>query len=72
MRLEEDVDIPINPFPKEGIFSEGNMEKIYVTIPINMFANHDVVENVHIGEKYSPEEIAIYTSLFEEFHDVFY
>ena len=26
--LLEDVDTPINPLPREGIFSEGNMENI--------------------------------------------
>ena len=71
MRLEEDVDLSINPLPKEGIFSEGNMENIFVTIPINISANLDVIENVHISANFSPEEISIYTSLFKEFHDVF-
>ena len=71
MRLADDVDLPINPLPREGIFAEGNMENIYVTIPINISANPDVVENVHIGTNFSPEEIAIYTALFKEFHNVF-
>ena len=71
MRLEGDVDLPINPLPREGIFSEGNMANISVTIPINISANPNVVKNVHIGANYSPEEISIYTALFKEFHDVF-
>ena len=71
MRLAGDADIPINPLPREGIFAEGNMEKISITIPINIFANPNIVENVYIGASYSPEEIAIYTALFKEFHDVF-
>ena len=49
MRLAEDVDISINTLPKEGIFAEGNIENIYVTIPINISANPDIIENVHIG-----------------------
>ena len=71
LRLAEYFDLPINPLPKEGIFVEENMENIYVTIPINIFANSNIVENVHIGANYSSEEIAIYISLFKEFCDVF-
>ena len=71
MRLTDDVDLLINPLPREGIFAEGNMENISVTIPINISANPDVVENVHIGASFSLEEIAIYTALFKEFCDVF-
>ena len=71
VRLVEDVDVPINPFPKEGIFAEGNMENISVTIPINIYANPDVIKNVHVGANCSLEEISIYTALFKEFRDVF-
>ena len=70
MRLEDDVDLPINSLPREGIFSEGNMENISLTIPINISANPDVVENVHIGANCSPEDISIYTALFKKFCDV--
>ena len=70
MRLEDDVDIPINPLQKEGMFAEGNMENISATIPINISVNPDVVENIHIGTNCFPEEISIYTT-FKEFHDVF-
>ena len=71
MRLLGDVDTPINPLPREGIFAEGNIANISTTIPINISANSNVVENVHISANFSPEEIAIYTALFKEFHDVF-
>ena len=71
MRLAGDLDTPINPLPREGIFAEGNMANISATIPINISANPNVVENVHIGANCSPEEIAIYTSLFKEFRGVF-
>ena len=71
MRLEDDVDTPINPLPREGIFVEGNMENIFATIPINIYANPNVVENVHIDAKCSPEEIVIYTALFKEFRCIF-
>ena len=71
MSLEGDVDTHINPLPREGIFVEGNMENIYSTIPINISANPNVVENVHIDVNCSPEEIAIYITLCKEFCDVF-
>ena len=53
------------------MFAEGNMENISTTIPINISINPDVVENIHISANCSLEEIAIYTSLFKEFCDVF-
>ena len=71
VRLSEDVDIPINPLPREGMFAEGNMENISTTIPINISVNPDVVENIYIGATCSLEEISIYTALFKEFYDVF-
>ena len=71
MRLAEYVDVSINPFTKEGIFAKENMENISVTIPINIFVNPDVIENVHISANCSPKEIAIYIALFKEFRDVF-
>ena len=71
MRLPDDVDTPINPLPRKGMFAEGNMENIFATIPINISINLDVVENIYIGANCSPEDISIYTSLFKEFCDVF-
>ena len=71
MRLASDADTPINPLPREGIFAEEDMENTSTTIPINISANLNIVENVHISAKFSPEEIAIYTALFKEFHNVF-
>ena len=64
MRLAKVIDFHVNPFPKEGIFSEGNMEKISTTIPINILTKLDVMENVHIGASCSREEITNYTALF--------
>ena len=71
MRLESDVDTPINPLPREVIFAEGNMENISTMIPINISTRQNVVENVHISANCSPKEIAIYIALFKEFRDVF-
>ena len=33
MRLVGDVDTPINPLAREGIFAKGNMANISATIP---------------------------------------
>ena len=71
VRLAKGVDFSINPLPKEGLFAEGNMENISSITPINIYANPNVIENVHIGANCSPWEVVIYTSLFKEFHDVF-
>ena len=71
VRLSDDIEVPINPFPREGVFAEGNMENISTTIPINISVNPDVMENIYIGANCSPEEIAIYTALFKEFCDIF-
>ena len=71
MILADDVAIPINPLPRQGMFAEGNMENISTTIPINISVNPDVLENIRIGANCSPEEIAIYMSLFKEFRDIF-
>ena len=60
MRLTDDVDTPINPLPREGMFSEGNMANIFATIPINISVNLDIVENIHISTNSSSEEIVIY------------
>ena len=66
MRLEGDVDTLINHLPREGIFAKENMANISITIPINIYANPNVVENVNISANFSPEDIAIYTTLFKE------
>ena len=65
MRLSCDVDTPINPLPREGMFSQGNMESISATIPINISVNLNVVENIHIGANCSPEEIVIHQRKFQ-------
>ena len=57
VRLSECFDQPINPFPKEGLFYEGNMEFFFSTILINISTKIDIMENVYIRENYSPQEI---------------
>ena len=71
MRLAGDFDMSINPLPREGMFAEGTMENISTTIPINIFVNPNVVENVHINTNCSLKEIAIYMALFKELRNIF-
>jgi hypothetical protein len=47
------------------------MVTIVETLPINISHNPGIVENVFVRADCSPEEIQIYTNLFQEFCDVF-
>ena len=40
-------------------------------MPIDIFVQPGVFENIHVGVTFSPEEIQVYTNLFHEFRDVF-
>jgi hypothetical protein len=40
-------------------------------MPINISVNPEVMENIHIGASCSSDEIQTYTTLFQEFCDVF-
>ena len=59
VRLSEGVDHPVNPLPKERVFTKGNMANIYETKHINISTKLGVVENVYIGANSSREEITI-------------
>ena len=56
---------------RDNVLSEGNLENILKTIPINISIKPNIVENINIGANCSPEEITQYTALFKEFHGVF-
>jgi hypothetical protein len=60
-----DQSYPINLLVKHKIYAKGNMETIAETIPINIFQNPGVMENVFVESYFSPEEIQIYTDLFK-------
>lgn len=60
-----------SPLAMHNAYVEGNMANISETIPINIYINHDVVENVFIGVDCIPKEIETYISLFKEYHNVF-
>jgi hypothetical protein len=66
-----DRSCPINSLTTHEVYAEGNMTTIAETLPINIFQNPGVVENVFVGADFSPEEIQIYIDLFKEFCDVF-
>jgi hypothetical protein len=63
--MNGDKDCPINPLATHTAYTEGNMEKIAKTIPIDISRTPGAVENIFVGEDYSPEEIQIYTDLFK-------
>ena len=65
------VDWFKNPIPSSDAFKEGNMTDISPTIKIDISTNSEIVEEVMLGPSCSPEEIEAYTTLFQEFHDIF-
>jgi hypothetical protein len=52
-----DRSCPINPLDTHVIYVEGNMETITETIPIDISITLGIVENILIGDDYSPKEI---------------
>lgn len=71
MILSGDVDHPVNPLAKHGVYVEGNMANILETILIDISRTPDVMENMFINADRSPKEICTYTALFKELCDVF-
>ena len=65
------VDWFKNPIPAPDSFKEGNMANISPTIKIDISTNSEIVEEIMLGASCSPEEVDAYTTLFQEFHDIF-
>jgi hypothetical protein len=65
------VVISTVPSSTHDVFSEGNLNNIWPTIPLDISVKPGIVENVHIRASCSSDEIVTYTSLFKEFHDIF-
>ena len=65
------VDLFKNPIPTLDSFEEGNMVNISPTIKMNISTNSEIVEEIMLGASCSPEEVAAYKALFQEFHDIF-
>jgi len=49
------------------VWSEWNMGNITQMMPIDISIKPGVIENVHIEVTCSPDEIKLYTCLFQEF-----
>jgi hypothetical protein len=59
------------PDSTHDVLYEGNLSNISPTIPLDISIKPVVVENVHIGDSCSTEEVVTYKSLFQEFRDIF-
>jgi len=55
------------PIMTHDVWSEGNMGNITQTIPTDISVKPSIIENVHIGVTCSPDEIKLYTHIFQEF-----
>jgi hypothetical protein len=71
LTMTRDKACPINPFATHAVYTEGNMETIAQTIPIDISRIPGIMENIFDGVDCSPEEIQIYIDLFKGFHNVF-
>jgi hypothetical protein len=57
LTMTRDKACPISPLAMHAIYTEGNMETIAQTIPINISRTPGIVENIFVGVDLSPEEI---------------
>jgi hypothetical protein len=60
-----------NPIPAPNAFEEGNLANISPTIKIDISIKPRIVEEIIIGASCTPQEIAAYKSLFQEYRDIF-
>jgi hypothetical protein len=60
-----------NPIPAPDAFEEGNMANISPTIKIDISIKNGIVEEIIIGAACTPQEIAAYKALFQEYRDIF-
>jgi hypothetical protein len=60
-----------NPIPAPDAFEEGNMANISPTIKIDISIKNGIVEEIIIGVACTPQEIAAYKTLFQEYRDIF-
>jgi hypothetical protein len=63
LTMTGDRSCPMNPLATHAVYTEGNMESIVETIPIDISITPSVMENVFVRADCSPEEIQIYTDL---------
>jgi hypothetical protein len=60
-----------NPIPAPNAFEEGNLANISPTIKIVISIKPGIVEEIIIGAACTPQEIAAYKALFQEYRDIF-
>ena len=60
-----------NPIPTPDAFEEGNLANISPTIKIDISIKPGIVEEIIIGAACTPQEIAAYKALFQEYRDIF-
>jgi hypothetical protein len=60
-----------NPIPAPDAFEEGNLANISPTIKIDISIKNGIVEEIIIGAACTPQEIAAYKALFQEYRDIF-
>jgi hypothetical protein len=60
-----------NTIPAPDAFEEGNMANISPTIKINISIKNGIIEEITIGAACTPQEIAAYKTLFQEYRDIF-
>jgi hypothetical protein len=65
------IDWFINPIPAPDAFEEGNLANISPTIKIDISIKPGIVEEIIIGAACTPQEVTAYTTLFQEFRDIF-
>jgi hypothetical protein len=60
-----------NPIPAPNAFEEGNLANISPTIKIDISIKDGIAEEIIIGAACTPQEIAAYKALFQEYRDIF-
>jgi hypothetical protein len=60
-----------NPIPALDAFEEGNLANISPTIKIDISIKQGIVEEIIIGAACTPQKIATYKALFQEYRDIF-
>jgi hypothetical protein len=60
-----------NPIPAPDAFEEGNMANIPPIVKIDISIKPRIIEEITIGDAFSPEELIPYKSLFQEYRDMF-
>ena len=60
-----------SPILLQNIYFEGNLCNITQMNPIDISANPDTIEHIHVGKNCSADESNAYKEIFKEFHDIF-